>query len=496
MQSALKMSEPRIEVTRASQGSQRSKAGINKIGTAVALGTLASLYLLFAHRRKGQASISDTIRLGLGVALPTLAMGPIIRRPGIMKLAEKMDFNGHAVKSMRRVRELYGRGPILLSLPMRKQAVILDFFQMRQVLNESPEIYSIASSEKISALKHFEPNGVIISPLPERLVRRQVNEGALQHNHSIHTMFARFLPVVDFEMQALLKKSSQYGRMDWHLFQEAWFRVIRRVIFGDRARNDERITIVMTKLRGNANWAFLKSVDTELRQELLDSIQGYLDDAEPGSVAAFMRSRFKANIGDPQNQVPQWLFAFDATAMAIFRTLALLTAHPDMLERVRSESDGGIAEARPLRPFTRACVVDSLRLWPTTPMILRQTTRDTSLGNEVLPKGTGVLIYTPYFHRDETRIPFAHTFNPDFWIDEDPEVQGNPPFSFPFAPFSGGKGICPGRNLALMLSSGAIAALVGNNEIQLKSPIRINPSRLPGTLNPYTLQFQINNYQR
>ena len=43
------------------------------------------------------------------------------------------------------------------------------------------------------------------------------------------------------------------------------------------------------------------------------------------------------------------------------------------------------------RPFARAMVQESLRLWPTTPLILRRTTADTDWGGRTLPAGSGVM---------------------------------------------------------------------------------------------------------
>ena len=46
-------------------------------------------------------------------------------------------------------------------------------------------------------------------------------------------------------------------------------------------------------------------------------------------------------------------------------------------------------------PFLRSAVLESLRLWPTTPLLLRDTTAETTWENGTLPKGTGVLYRYP-----------------------------------------------------------------------------------------------------
>jgi cytochrome P450 len=143
------------------------------------------------------------------------------------------------------------------------------------------------------------------------------------------------------------------------------------------------------------------------------------------------------------------------------------------------------------RPFLRATVLESLRLWPTTPMILRQTTCQTTWANGVMPANTGLLIYAPFFHRDESRIPYAHTFVPRLWIDDDREVKGGSPRVWPFVPFSSGPGLCPGRNLVLLLTSGMLAALIGDRNIELKDSHRLPPGQLPSVLDHFTLRFGV-----
>jgi hypothetical protein len=76
-------------------------------------------------------------------------------------------------------------------------------------------------------------------------------------------------------------------------------------------------------------------------------------------------------------------------------------------------------------------------------------------------------------------------------LEDDPQLKGDPPHAWPFVPFSGGTGICPGRNLVLLLTSGMLAALIGNRTVHMKEPQRLPPERLPGTLDNYSLRFTL-----
>jgi hypothetical protein len=178
--------------------------------------------------------------------------------------------------------------------------------------------------------------------------------------------------------------------------------------------------------------------------------------------------------------VPQWLFAYDAAAIAAFRALALIATHPAAEQQVRAEPAGLD------RPMLRACVLESLRLWPTTPGILRDTTTATEWGDATsLPEGTMVLIYAPLFHRDR-RLPGADRFEPGIWLD------GGSAGDWPLVPFSAGPAACPGRNLVLLTTSLVLAGLLDGRRARLASMPALGPQRpLPGSLDPFTLRFDL-----
>jgi cytochrome P450 len=187
----------------------------------------------------------------------------------------------------------------------------------------------------------------------------------------------------------------------------------------------------------------------------------------------------------PVEQVPQWLFAFDAAAMATFRALALVAGHRAHAERVRTEIRDGDPARHPL-PLLRATVLEAVRLWPTTPMVLRQSTEDTEWETGIMPAGTGILIFAPFFHRDGRRLEFADRFAPELWSD--PSAGED----WPLVPFSRGPAFCPGRNLVLLLSSAMLAGLLRGTHFRLRRREFIEESRpLPATLNHFALRFSL-----
>lgn len=451
---------------------------------AALLGVAAAGTALSKRRSRAglpHASALDTLAFAADVFLPVFAKGVIVRRPWVEGMWARTGVEDRGVRRMQRLRDKYGDGPLVLGLPVRRQAVVLSPGDVHRVLRESPQPFSTASSEKRAALGHLEPKGALVSDGAERADRRRFNEEVLDHGHCVHGMADALLPIVREEAAAIRRVARQRGVLDWEAFSQGWFRMVRRVVFGDAAREDHALSEMTYGLRKAANWAFLRPRRTVLRERFFDRIGKYLDLAEPGSLAARAAQVRKTPTTEPHQQVAQWLFAFDPAGMATFRALALLAAHPEQGRAARDEALAG--DPRQL-PLLRAAVLEALRLWPTTPMILRQTTDATHWEAGAMSRRSGVLIYVPFFHRDETRLPFAHRFTPDLWLRERGDAD------WPLVPFSGGPAICPARHLVQMLASAMLAALIDQQVPLLVQPRALDTARLPATLDHFTLRFR------
>lgn len=419
-----------------------------------------------------RATAGDSARVAAQVLLPTLAAG--VLQP-----------DRAAVRLLRGLRARYGAGPLRLRVPGRSVAVVLDADDVGRVLSETPSPFTPASLEKMAALDHFQPHAVLTTRGPERASRRTFNERALEWRHSLHAVAGPADTAVREEAANLLAGAG--GRLDWDSFNVTWWRTVRRIVLGDGARDDHAVTDRLATLRYHGNWAYLRPRDRDLRERFRERLAGHLDRAERGSLAGAIAGT-PADCGvDPYGQVPHWLFAFDAVGMVTFRTLALLATHPAHAARARAEALEG-SGARQL-PFLRACALESVRLWPTTPMVLRESTDGTEWRGGQLPANTTFLVFAPYFHRDPRRVPFAHRFDPDVWLD------GRAQADFALVPFSDGPGECPGQNVALLAASTMLAALLEDREYRLLAPRKLGPrSALPATLDNFGMRFAVYDY--
>ena len=435
--------------------------------------------------RSGRLSVPSTLRTAANVLLPTVAQGVIARRPSVVGLFDRLDADRRAVRQMQQLAEEYGPGPVQLNVPGRSFAVVLDPDHVHQILEQSPEPFATANLEKRAALKHFQPRGVLISHGRQRAERRRFNEAVLDTGRPVHGMADQIVATVRDEAEQLAAQASGSGHLAWDDFIVAWWRVVRRVVLGDSARDDHETTDLLSRLRGEANWSYLLPRRFSVYDRFKGRLRGHLERAEPGSLAALIAETPQDADTDPADQVPQWLFAFDPAGMAAIRALALLTTHPMAGREVREEVDGvDLSTPQELRR-TRAAVLESVRLWPTTPAILRDSTTETTWPTGTLPAGTGFLIYAPYFHRDDRRLDYADRFAPEVWHEGG---HGD----WPLIPFSEGPGVCPGQDLVLLTTSTFLACLLRSHEFRLLGPDRLDPgSPLPATLSPFDVRFAV-----
>ena len=90
---------------------------------------------------------AETLAVVAEVTTPVLARGVILRRPGVVAMAERLDLDVRAVRRLQRLRTTYGGGPLLLHTPPGlPRALILAPEHVRRVLDQSPE--PLAAAEK------------------------------------------------------------------------------------------------------------------------------------------------------------------------------------------------------------------------------------------------------------------------------------------------------------------------------------------------------------
>ncbi|WP_436890134.1 cytochrome P450 [Nocardiopsis dassonvillei] len=398
-----------------------------------------------------------------------VARGVIVRRPLWEGVAAALDTDRRLAGLLRELRERYGDEPLPLTVAGRPLALVLAPEDVRSVLEGTPDPFSPGGREKRGALAHFQPHGVLASDIDARGPRREANEEALAPGR-LHPDTGVLDAHADEEAAVLRHALGGSGVLDWPRFSASFDALARRLVFGTWAAGDHLTTVLLRHLRSRADWSYALPVDRRTREEFLDRVRAGIERAEPGSLAARLPQDDRVR---PEDQVAHWLFAFDAAAIASFRALALLTAW---------DADAGEEAGDPAR--LAATVQESVRLWPTTMVILRETVRETALRGRVFPEGTAFVVVSSYFHRDP-RLPYADTYAPEIW--QDGRARAEPGL----VPFSHGPAGCPGRDVVLSSASRFLGALTAGGLPVRADSAPLSAGDLPATLDHTALRFSL-----
>jgi cytochrome P450 len=363
--------------------------------------------------------------------------------------------------------------------------LLLDADDVRYALEGAPEPFAADPEAKKRGMSAFQPHALTISRGTLWRERRDWTEAVLQTPATTHSDAARFVKVVEEEVGAL---GPEIAYEDLH---RAYQRLTRRIVLGESAADDDEVTRELGDLMAAGNG--MPSERPDGYDAFAERIASYVSAAEPGSLAGAAAAAEPASADvRPDGQVPHWLFATQDTLSAnAMRAAALLGSHPEVLAdavaelakvRTKSLTPRGVAGLK----VTRATLLEAMRLWPTTPLLSRETTADVTWHGVRVPAGTNVLISNVFLHRDRARLgDAADRCTPAGWIDG---AFGDD-WALNF--FSHGPQGCPGANLALLLGTATLATILRKGNPALVKPA-LDPSKpLPHMLDVFALRVRV-----
>jgi cytochrome P450 len=189
----------------------------------------------------------------------------------------------------------------------------------------------------------------------------------------------------------------------------------------------------------------------------------------------------------------------DTTSIALSYALYLLAKHPHSkaacLEEIQSvlpkDDDDYAIETPDQLPYTRAIIMETLRLFPPIPTTSRNLERPMELSGHVLPTGTNIFIPIWSIQRDERNFPRPTEFLPERWVRRtekgwqprgddtmgDSDAVVPPANQDAFCVFAAGARNCVGRNLAIQEAVTLLALLIRKVDFQLIDPdYRVQPT--------------------
>lgn len=166
------------------------------------------------------------------------------------------------------------------------------------------------------------------------------------------------------------------------------------------------------------------------------------------------------------------------TAIAMANVLFQLLKNPPVMQKLMEELDAALendedGEDMPAvmaydkvkhLPYLKACLDESLRLFPPTPQGLGRETPTEGLYilDEFIPGGVSVSVSAMVAHRNEKYFPQADHFVPERWLGEKgKELQ---PY---FLAFSAGARGCIGRNISYLEQAVLLASVLRRYEFAL-----------------------------
>ncbi|KAK7888835.1 hypothetical protein WMY93_024395 [Mugilogobius chulae] len=144
----------------------------------------------------------------------------------------------------------------------------------------------------------------------------------------------------------------------------------------------------------------------------------------------------------------------ETTTTTMYWALLFMIYHPDIQKKVQAEIDAVVGSSRvPSMQdrdnlhYTNAVIHEVQRMGNIVPInVMHMTTRDTTLENYTIPKGVTVVGNLDSVLNDPAMWESPHTFNPGHFLDENGKFRKRDGF----LPFSIGKRVCLGEQLARM----------------------------------------------
>jgi cytochrome P450 len=425
------------------------------------------------------ASLPQSLAVLVTGVVPALVRGLFSPRRRAMKVLTALDTDARAVKTLSKLRRKHGGDGIRL---LGGRIVVLwGTGSIQEVLDHSAERYAGDAGAKAKGMSHFQPDALTLSRGDAWRNRRRFNEAVLATSEWVHPFARRFVAVVADEVQRM----GLEDHLDWNAWERLFDHITLRVIFGDRARNDQRLTALLEKLMGESNRLVGLKPSNDY-YEFYGELERYLRDPEPESLIA----RFAEAPHDPEtevvHQIPHWIFAMrDTLGANAFRALAAIVADERVALRVREELRGG----DPSDPtwldqmrYLEGCLQEAMRLWPTTPLLARETITETTLAGEQLSEGTQVMLLNVFNHRDPDHVAEPDRLAPERWEDR--------PRDYRFNHLSNGSQDCPGGALVLLLGKAVLAHVLESYELKLERPAITAGQPLPKMLDFFDICFK------
>ncbi len=413
------------------------------------------------------ASVLDGIRFTAQIGVPNIVQGLFSKRELPVKIASRLGTDHHGYQLVEGLVGRYGPGPFYVRVAKDETLVVTHPEDLKFMLGASPDPFASDPDPKVKGMSAFQPDALTISRGDLWAQRRAFAHAVCEPDSKVHSLATAWTGIAADAARELAGRPIRWQEID-----AAFLRVIRRVVLGESAADDTRVTDLLGALMAQGN--SMPGKPGPEYPEFIAMIQKYIDRADPGSLASLV-SGAPAPPGGAAGQMVHWMFALKANEAAnVLRALAVLATHPEQQREARSEiagADLSTAAGVASLDYLGGCLLEAMRLWPTVGLLVKVAHRDVTFpSGAVLPEGKQVMVYNVFNHRNRALIPYADRFSPAEW------VSGTAGADWSFNFFSHGPQNCPGAGISVFLGQAVMANLLNAGPLSV-SGVRLDPGK-------------------
>ncbi|KAL1312353.1 cytochrome P450 93A3-like [Arachis ipaensis] len=263
-------------------------------------------------------------------------------------------------------------------------------------------------------------------------------------------------------VQDTAELTGKFNASDFIWFLKNWdLQGFRKRVEEIRNRFDSMMERVIKEHQGERMKRKKEGEDGEIK-DLLDILLDIHED--DNSEIRLTKENIKAFILDI------FIAGTDTSALTIEWGLAELINHPQVMERARQEIKTVVGNNRIVEesdivnlPYLQAIVKETLRIHPTGPMTVRESSEDCTIWGYEIPAKTQLFVNIWAIGRDPNYWENPLEFKPErFLVEEESgkrqlDVRGQ---HLHMIPFGSGRRGCPGTSLALQVVQANLGAMV------------------------------------
>lgn len=205
-------------------------------------------------------------------------------------------------------------------------------------------------------------------------------------------------------------------------------------------------------------------LEDKIRNYIVSKVKEHQETLDPSSPRDYIDS-FLIELGEKEDSgvelenlyactLDLFFAGTETTSTTIQWGLRFMIHYPHIQEKVQAEIDSVIGQSRQPSitdrenmPYTDAVIHEIQRMGDILPLNLgHSTVRDTKLDKYTIPKGTMIIPSLYSVLHDESMWETPHSFNPGHFLNPDGSLRNREAF----LPFSAGKRVCLGEQLARM----------------------------------------------